>query len=134
MNLCYIGIGANLGDRRGNVARAIQAIAALKETRVIKLSTIIESIPQGMSAAEPKFLNAAAKIQTGLAPRPLLKALQAIEVKLGRSRKHPRWVSRPIDLDILFYGNRTINSDDFIIPHPRIAERPFVLEPLLEIL
>jgi dihydroneopterin aldolase/2-amino-4-hydroxy-6-hydroxymethyldihydropteridine diphosphokinase len=133
MATCYLGIGSNLGDRRKTIKLAVKEINNLKETKVIKLSGIIETKPVGGPVGQPKFLNAALKITTGLSPRILLKELKQIEKNLGR-KKAVRFGPRIIDLDILFYGNEIIDSKNLKIPHPRIFKREFVTRPLLEVI
>ena len=133
MVTCYLGIGSNQGKRRENIRAALKKIKALKDTRVLKFSKIIESAAQGGPKNQGKFLNAALKIDTALSPVALLKQLKKLERELGRT-KTVRWGSRPIDLDILFYGDKIIKRKDLIIPHPRILERAFVVVPLLEVL
>ncbi|MBM3249853.1 MAG: 2-amino-4-hydroxy-6-hydroxymethyldihydropteridine diphosphokinase [Candidatus Omnitrophica bacterium] len=132
MVTCFLGIGSNLGDRRKNIKRAVGQINALRETKVVKLSSIIETLPQGVTR-QPKFLNAAARIVTSLPPPKLLKELKDIERKLGRTAG-VRWGPRPIDLDILFYGDSIVRDKVLEIPHPGIKKRDFVRRPLLEII
>jgi len=133
MATCYLGIGSNRGKRRENIHVALNKIKALKDTRVLKSSKIIESAPQGGPKNQGKFLNAVLKIDTTLSPLVLLRQLKKIEKGLGRTQT-VRWGSRPIDLDILFYGDKIIKRKDLTIPHPRILERAFVVKPLLEVL
>ena len=131
--ISYIGIGSNLGNRQSNIKRAVKEISFLKDTGLLKLSRIIETAPLGVDLRQQEFLNAVVKISTGLRPQALLKALQKIEVKLGRPRKHVFGGARTIDLDILFYGNRVIEERVLSVPHPGISERAFVIRPLLEL-
>lgn len=133
MVTCYLGIGSNLGDRRINIKSAVEKIGKLKEAQVIKLSKIIETAPVGGPPGQGKFLNAVLKIRTSLSPLALLKKLKQIEKSLGR-KKTVRFGPRTIDLDILFFDERIINTKNLKVPHPRISEREFVLRPLLEIL
>lgn len=133
MVICYLGIGSNLGDRRKNIELAIRQIKALKDTKVIKLSRVIESEPQGGPGGQPKFLNACLKIKTNSSPSVLLKKLKQIEKNLGR-KKSVRYGPRTIDLDILFYGDKIVNTKTLKVPHPRIFEREFVIKPLLEVI
>lgn len=133
MVTCYLGIGSNLGDRRINIKSAVKKISELKETKLIKLSKAIETNPIGGPVGQPKFLNAVLKIRTNLQPLILLKKLKQIEKSLGR-KKTVRWGPRAIDLDILFWGDKIINSMKLQVPHPRIFEREFVLRPLLEVI
>lgn len=133
MVTCYLGIGSNLGDRRKNINLGVRGINALKNTKVIKVSKIIETEPVGAPLKQGKFLNAALKITTDIPPVTLLKKLKAIEKKFGRTetlRNGPR----TIDLDILFYGDRIINRKDLKVPHPRVFEREFVMKPLSEVI
>ena len=131
--VCYIGIGSNLGDRRKNIKLAVQKIKALEKTKVIRLSRIIETLPQGGPSRQGKFLNAVLKIKTKISPSALLGKLKSIEKELGRKRT-VRWGPRLIDLDILFYADKVINRKNLKIPHPRIFEREFVVRPLLEVI
>lgn len=128
-----MGIGSNLGDRQKNIKLAIKKINSLKDTKVIKISRIIETKPVGGPRKQGKFLNAALKIKTNLTPSVLLKKLKNIECELGRT-KTVRYGPRPIDLDILFYGDKIINTKKLNVPHPKIFEREFVIKPLLEII
>lgn len=131
MFTCYIGLGSNLGDRKLNIQTAIEKINRIKKTKVTKASSIIETSPVG-GPAQDKYLNAAIEIQTDFPPRQLLVNLQNIESELGRVRAIKNG-PRTIDLDILFYRDLQINEEDLIVPHPRIKEREFVLNPLREI-
>ena len=133
MVTCYLGIGSNLGDREKFIKLAIKKINALKGTKIIKVSKIIETKPIGGPKGQGKFLNAALKIKTNTSPLVLLKGLKSIEKELGRV-KTVSYGPRVIDLDILFYGNRIINRKDLKVPHPKIFEREFVIKPLLEII
>lgn len=130
---CYIGIGSNLGNRQKFIRLAIKKINALKETKVLKISKIIETKPQGGPSGQGKFLNVALKMKTNLSTPILLEKLKAIEKELGRS-KTTRYGPRTIDLDILFYADKIINRKDLKIPHPKVFERDFVIKPLLEII
>ena len=129
----YIGIGSNLGNRRRNILLAVQGIADSKDTEVLKLSKLIETDPVGGPLGQRKFLNAALKIATDLSPESLLERLQAIERKLGRVRSVHHG-PRTVDLDILFYGDKVIQTKRLQVPHPRMGERDFVIKPLLELL
>jgi 2-amino-4-hydroxy-6-hydroxymethyldihydropteridine diphosphokinase len=133
MLTCYLGVGSNLGDRLKNIKLSIQKIDALKETKVIKVSRIIETKPLGGPRHQPKFLNACLRIQTSLSPKILLKKLKIIENEIGR-RKTVRFGPRIIDLDILLYGDKSVRTKLLRIPHPRLFERSFVVEPLTEVL
>jgi 2-amino-4-hydroxy-6-hydroxymethyldihydropteridine diphosphokinase len=131
MVTCYIGIGSNLGNRRYYIDTAIRKIRMLTTTRVKKTSRIVESLPQGGPSQGP-YLNAVLEMETELSPYQLLQELQKIESGLGRVRV-VKDGPRTIDLDILTYGELSINESALCIPHPRILERDFVLNPLKEI-
>ena len=133
MPICYLGIGSNLGNRRRNIKLALQKIKQIKNTRIIKLSRIIETAPLGGVSHQRKFLNACIKLETSLNPVTLLTKLQKIERELGRPARHIHHGPRTIDLDILLYGARIVNRKNLKIPHPRMLERKFVITPLLEI-
>lgn len=133
MIICYLGIGSNLGQRRKNIREAVKKINSLKNTKVLKISKIIQTKPIGGPRRQPKFLNAALKIRTKLPASLLLNNLKHIEKELGR-KKTVRFGPRVIDLDILLYGDKIIERKNQVIPHPRIFERDFVLRPLLEII
>ena len=133
MVICYLGVGSNLGDRNRNIKEAIKEINLLKDTKIIKISKIIETKPVGGPSAQGNFLNAALKIQTRISPLKLLKDLKKIEKGLGRV-KTVRFGPRAIDLDILFYGDRIINTKDLTIPHPKLFARDFVIKPLSEVI
>jgi 2-amino-4-hydroxy-6-hydroxymethyldihydropteridine diphosphokinase len=131
MVTCYIGIGSNLGDRRGYIDKAIAALGVLKGTRVVRVSSIYETepasdIPQGL------YLNGVLEIETHLSARSLLSELIRIEESLGRVRIVKN-APRTIDLDILYFGGEGICEKDLTIPHPRIAGREFVLKGLREL-
>ena len=133
MVVCYLGLGSNLGNRRKNIKQAVRKINALTGTRALELSRIIETEPAGGPAKQNKFLNAALKIKTNLSALTLLKKLKTIEEESGRPARHRKNWPRFIDLDILFYGDRIINTKILQVPHPRMFERDFVLRPLSEI-
>jgi len=127
----FIGIGSNLGDREKNIKKALEYLRKNPHIKIEKVSSIIETEPWGYTS-QPKFLNGVIKIKTILSPLDLLKFLQEVEKNLGRERKI-KYGPRTIDLDILLYDDKIINSDQLKIPHPRMWEREFVLRPLLEI-
>jgi len=129
-NLIYLSLGSNLGDRAANLERAIEALSEIG-VRVLRRSSIYETEPVDF-LAQPWFLNCVVEAETSLAPRQLLDELQAIERNLGSKKLVPRG-PRVIDLDILFYGTDVIHADGMEIPHPRLAERRFVLVPLADI-
>lgn len=128
----YLGLGSNLGDRRRLIGQAVEALRRLSRTAVRRVSSLHETDPVGGPPGQGRYLNAVAEIETGLPPRALLTACQAIERDLGRKRSI-RWGPRPMDLDILFYGAQSIQDDDLIVPHPRLWGRLFVLRPLAEL-
>ena len=127
-----LGLGSNLGDRRGHLEAALAALAAAPSVRVVAVSTFIETEPVGGPPGQPNYLNGAVVIETDLAPRALLALVKGIERDLGR-REGPRWGPREIDLDILLCGDAVLESADLTIPHARLRERRFVLAPLSEI-
>lgn len=130
MKTAYLSLGSNLGDRLANLRAAIAALRS-PELNVARLSSVYETEPQDLKA-QPWFLNLVAEIETAVFPRALLGRMQRIELDLGRRRgvaKGPR----PIDIDILLYGKFVIDMPGLTVPHPRLAERRFVLEPLAEL-
>ena len=133
MAICYLGIGSNLGNRRKNIKLAIKKISALKENRIIKEARLFETLPVGGPSGQPDYLNTALKIKTNIPPLTLLKKLKKIEIEMGRVPS-VRFGPRIIDLDILLYGDKVINSRKLTIPHPRMFKREFVLKPLKEVL
>ncbi|MEA2710846.1 MAG: hypothetical protein QOF78_3447 [Phycisphaerales bacterium] len=132
MPTAYIALGANLGDRRGNIDAALDRLRATPGVRVTKVSSLLENPAVGGPADSPPFLNAAAEIETTLAPRALLDALLDIERQLGRERRE-KWGPRTIDLDLLLYGEQILDEPHLKIPHPLLHERRFVLDPLKEL-
>lgn len=132
MVTAFLAVGSNLGDRKRNIGLAIRKIKRLKNTKILKVSKIISSKPQG-GPAQRDFLNGAISIKTKLSAGGLLQALKIIEKELGR-RKALKNGPRTIDLDILLYGDRIIERSNLKIPHPRMFEREFVVKPLLEII
>jgi 2-amino-4-hydroxy-6-hydroxymethyldihydropteridine diphosphokinase len=128
--ITYIGIGGNLGDARGTVEEAIGRLAALPQSHLLRTSSLYCTAPIDSSGDD--YINAVAQLATSLAPLDLLHALQRIELEHGRERPY-RNAPRTLDLDVLLYGDRIIGSDELTVPHPRMAQRAFVLAPLLEI-
>jgi len=133
MVICYLSLGSNLGNRRKNIEQAIRKINLLKDTKVLKQSSIIETDPVGGPRNQPKFLNASLKISTLLSPLRLLKKIKIIEKEMGRV-KSMRNGPRVIDLDILLYGDKIISEKNLIVPHPRMFVRDFVIKPLAEVI
>lgn len=127
---CYIGIGSNLGDACGNVQRAIIRLGQLPDTRLDAQSSLFRTSP--IDAGGDDYINAVARIDTGLSAQDLLQALQAIEQDFGRERPYQN-APRTLDLDILLYGQQTISSDTLTVPHPRMTQRAFALIPLLQL-
>lgn len=125
----YIGLGSNLGEREEMIARALGLLGAEDGIRVLAVSTIRETDPVGIED-QPRFLNGAAEVETDLPPRELLERLLAIERELGRTREGPPGGPRTIDLDLLLYGDEVVDEPGLQVPHPRLAERRFALEPL----
>jgi 2-amino-4-hydroxy-6-hydroxymethyldihydropteridine diphosphokinase len=125
-----IALGSNLGDRRGHLAWAVDALAArLADLRV---SAVIETEPFGVPDEQPPYLNAAAVGETDVLPRVLLDFLLNLERRRGRDR--PAWrAPRTLDLDLILYGDQIIDEPGLVVPHPHFRERPFVLAPLAEI-
>jgi 2-amino-4-hydroxy-6-hydroxymethyldihydropteridine diphosphokinase len=132
MPLVYIGLGANLGDREQTIRRALELLGSDPEIDVVAVSSLRETDPVGYTD-QPEFLNGAAALRTELSPRTLLERLLRIERELGRERSGPRFGPRTIDLDLLVYGSEEVDEPGLKIPHPRLAEREFVLEPLAEL-
>jgi 2-amino-4-hydroxy-6-hydroxymethyldihydropteridine diphosphokinase len=129
----FVGLGANLGDREGTIRRAVECLAAEPEIDVLAVSSLRETDPVGY-LDQPRFLNGAVALETELGPRQLLERLLRIERELGRERgEGPRFGPRPIDLDLLLYGEEVVEELGLSVPHPRLAERRFVLEPLHEL-
>ncbi len=132
MKRVFIGIGSNEGDRLRNVSEAIRLLGASEGIRVAQMATIIETEPIG-GPPQDLFLNTVVEINTSLAPHALLVTLKEIERRLGRVPSAERWGPRPIDLDILLYDDVVMQQPDLTIPHPRLHERLFVLEPLAQL-
>ena len=133
MTLAYVGLGANLGDREGTIRAALAALDARPDVAVVAVSTLRETDPVGF-LDQPRFLNGAAALETGLGPRELLDALLEVERELGRVRgEGPRFGPRPIDLDLLLHGDLVLDEPGLVVPHPRLHERLFALEPLAEL-
>ncbi len=127
----FIAIGSNLGDRSKNFEEAARLLNATRGIRVVKKSPVYETEPIG-GPPQGKYLNAVWEIETDLSAKDLLQALRQVESQLGRVREG-RNFPRTLDLDILFYGNEMIQEKDLIIPHPRLQERLFVLNPFSDI-
>jgi 2-amino-4-hydroxy-6-hydroxymethyldihydropteridine diphosphokinase len=126
----YLGLGTNLGDRLANLRLALARLRTL--ARLEDVSSLYETQPQGVSD-QPLFLNAVCRVTTGLEPQSLLRFLKNLEREIGRRPGGERWGPRPIDLDILLYDDRVVDTPELTVPHPRLAERAFVLIPLCEL-
>ena len=130
MAAAWIGLGANLGDARAALADAVRAMGRLEGTQVRRVSSLYRTAP--VDSSGPDYLNAVAELSTGLAPQALLEGLQAIEHAAGRERPW-RNAPRTLDLDVLLWGDQRIATSTLTVPHPRMAERAFVLLPLAEL-
>ena len=126
----YVAIGANLGDAKATVLQAIDALDALPQTRVAARSSLYRSAP--FEASGPDFINAVAALDTGLGAHALLNALQQLELQAGRERPY-RNAPRTLDLDLLQHGDGALDTPTLTLPHPRMAQRAFVMLPLAEI-
>jgi 2-amino-4-hydroxy-6-hydroxymethyldihydropteridine diphosphokinase len=132
MARAYLGVGANLGDREGTIRRALDLLGGSPGVEVVAVSTLRETDPIGY-VDQPRFLNGAAELETTLPPRKLLEQLLAVERQLGRERTGPRFGPRTIDLDLLLYDELVLDEPGLTLPHPRLHERRFALEPLAEL-
>jgi 2-amino-4-hydroxy-6-hydroxymethyldihydropteridine diphosphokinase len=128
----YVGLGANLGDRGRTLREAVEALAAEDGIEVVAVSTLRETEPVGVGE-QPLFLNGAAELETTLTARELLDRLFAVEQRFGRVRVQGEHGPRTLDLDLLLYGGESIEAPGLTVPHPRLHERRFVLEPLAEL-
>jgi 2-amino-4-hydroxy-6-hydroxymethyldihydropteridine diphosphokinase len=128
----FIGLGSNLGDREAYLRRALDLLRADPSIELVAVSSFRETDPVGF-LDQPRFLNAAAALETELAARALLERLLAVERVLGRRRDGPRFGPRTIDLDLLLHGDEVVDEPGLTVPHPRLGERRFVLEPLHEL-
>jgi len=127
----YVGLGANLGPREVTLLRAVDLLAAADGVDVVAVSRLRETDPVGV-ADQPPFLNGAVALDTSLSPHELLELLLETERALGRVRTE-RWGPRTVDLDLLVYGDETVDEPGLRVPHPRLAERRFALEPLADL-
>jgi 2-amino-4-hydroxy-6-hydroxymethyldihydropteridine diphosphokinase len=125
----YLGLGSNMGNRQDNLDRALDLLS--QRLRTGKVSSLYDTEPIG-NVNQPRFLNLVCQVYTRLAPRELLALAKGIELKLGRVPGKSN-APRPIDIDILFYGDLVIETPELVIPHPRLTKRAFVLVPLIEI-
>ena len=132
MTRAYVGLGANLGDRERTLRAAVDALAAETGIEVVSVSTLRETEPLGVGE-QPRFLNGAVELETTLTARELLDRLLAVEQRFGRVRIPGEHGPRTLDLDLLLYGDEAIDEPGLTVPHPRLHERRFVLEPLAEL-
>lgn len=132
MTRAYVGLGANLGPREATLRRAVELLALRAGVEVVAMSRLRETEPVGV-AGQPPFLNGAVALETTLAPRALLDVLLGVERELGRVREGGRWGPRTVDLDLLVYGGEVVDEPGLRVPHPRLHERRFALEPLAEL-
>jgi 2-amino-4-hydroxy-6-hydroxymethyldihydropteridine diphosphokinase len=131
--IAYVGLGSNLGDRESTLLAALEALRNSPAVEVVAVSTFRETDPVGV-VDQPRFVNAVAALETSLRPRELLVRLLGVERELGRDRaREERWGPRTVDLDLLLYGDDVIDEPGLTVPHPRLAERAFVVVPLLEL-
>jgi 2-amino-4-hydroxy-6-hydroxymethyldihydropteridine diphosphokinase len=129
----YVAVGSNLGDREGTLRAALEALAAEPGIDVVAVSRFYDTEPVGY-VDQPRFLNGAAALETELPARELLERLLAVELRFGRSREDvPAQGPRTLDLDLLLYGDAEIDEPGLRVPHPRLHERRFVLEPLADL-
>jgi len=128
----YVGLGANLGDRERTLREAVDALGAGEGIEVVAVSTLRETEPVGVGQ-QPRFLNGAAALDTTLESRELLDRLLDVEQRFGRVRVPGEHGPRTLDLDLLLYGDDQIDEPGLTVPHPRLRERRFVLEPLAEL-
>jgi 2-amino-4-hydroxy-6-hydroxymethyldihydropteridine diphosphokinase len=128
-----VGLGSNLGPREATLLRAVDLIAGVPGVQVLELSSFVETEPVGVTD-QPNFVNGALALETTLTARELLDALLEVERELGRARQEgERWGPRTIDLDLLLYGDEVVDEPGLTVPHPRLHERRFALEPLAEL-
>ena len=132
MPSAYVGLGANLGDREATIRRSVELLAEREGIEVLAVSALRETDPVGLED-QPRFMNGAAVLETTLGPRALLETLLEVERVLGRTRDGPRFGPRAIDLDLLLYDDETVDEPGLTVPHPRLHERRFALEPLAEL-
>lgn len=130
-DVAYIALGSNLGDREGYLARARAAIDDLPHTRIVRASSVEETLPLG-GLDQPPYLNQMVAVETSLAPRELLARLHEIEAREGRLRDE-RWASRTIDLDIVCFDHQTVNEPGLLVPHPGLEARDFWQRELAEL-
>ena len=133
MELVYVAFGSNVGDRAGHVHAALARLRATPGVEVLRVSRMLETQFQGEGPEQGRFLNGVVELQTSLPPHALLGVLQALEALAGRAFPHPVNHPRELDLDIILFGARCIDTRSLVVPHPRFYERDFVREPLREL-
>lgn len=132
MARAYVGLGANLGDRETTLRRAVERLGRVDGVEVVGVSQLVETDPVGV-VDQPRFLNGAVAVETTRSPQELLDALLSVEREFGRVRDGERWGPRTLDLDLLVYGDLVVEEPGLRVPHPRLHERRFALEPLAEL-
>lgn len=132
MTRAYVGLGANLGDRKAMLRAAVEQLSAEPGIELVAVSDLRDTDPVGITD-QPRFVNAAAAVETDLPARELLERLLGIERRLGRTREGPRFGPRTIDLDLLMFGDERVDEPGLEVPHPRLHERLFALEPLADL-
>lgn len=132
VTLAYVGLGSNLDDPREHLRTALEDLNRPPHARLLRASRLVKSPPLAGSEG-PDYVNAVAELETTLGPDALLSWFHAIEYRHGRRRQGMRWAARPLDLDLLLYGDLVREAPPPILPHPALTARPFVLYPLLEI-
>ena len=130
--VAYLGVGSNLDGPVGQVRSACRELGTLPESQCLQTSNLYQSTPLG-PAEQPDFVNAVAVLATGLPVETLLEILQDMEAAHGRRRRRTKWGPRPLDLDILLYGDMRMNTPHLVLPHPGLHKRSFVLYPLLDV-
>jgi 2-amino-4-hydroxy-6-hydroxymethyldihydropteridine diphosphokinase len=132
VRVVYLGLGSNVGDRQAHLSAAVEALGE-HGVEVDALSSLYETEPVGELLDQPDFLNAVARVRTGLEPEELLDLCKAIEVEQGRMFGGQRHGPRPLDIDLLLFGDLELETDRLTLPHPEVTSRRFVLQPLLEL-
>ncbi|MCG0239189.1 MAG: 2-amino-4-hydroxy-6-hydroxymethyldihydropteridine diphosphokinase [Firmicutes bacterium] len=129
--IAYLGLGSNLGDRLANLVAGVRLLSGAADIALVAVSSVYETAPWGLTD-QPAFLNAVCAVRTALPPEALLRRCLEVEKALGRVRT-VRWGPRTLDIDLLLYGDLTLQEPHLTLPHPRLTERAFVVIPLLEI-
>lgn len=132
LTTAYIGLGSNLGDREGSIREALRMLGDNGSVEVARVSDLKETVPLG-PGPQPKYVNGVAEVRTALPPQELLGRLKATEASLGRPAEHGKWEPRTVDLDLLLFGERTVESAGLTVPHPQMHLRSFVLDGLCQL-